>query len=359
MLLKPKWCEPVGDGCGKGRPVRFEKGRWHHIEARDVPSANFAIPLAGSPIEGANPASFAIGERSYPIEPFLRLVGWYVAEGCAGPTGIGWSQCEGQVSDLFTATFAEAGVEVSVGWQEPRAHVGPNGRVIVGTRRGARWYVGNRTCRDLVMWFKQHCGLGQGVRKVPDAIFDLSPRLKRVFLDAYLQGDGTKRRKAFSATTISKKLCDDLMRLAVEIGVHTSCQCREPKYARQQMQYISRFGTEGRREVAMRTSRNLTRERYVGLVWCLTVPTGVYFVRRNGKVTACSNSAHWFNKCDHGLIVHRESENVTKVVIAKSRFEEAGVRGVVKYSFDKSTLSLDYLDRGDQASPQAVRRAGR
>jgi hypothetical protein len=52
--------------------------------------------------------------------------------------------------------------------------------------------------------------------------------------------------------------------------------------------------------------------------------------------------------------VHRESESVTKVIIAKSRFEQAGVRGIVKYSFDKDTLSLDYLDRGQRDDPDNV-----
>ena len=60
-------------------------------------------------------------------------------------------------------------------------------------------------------------------------------------------------------------------------------------------------------------------------------------------------AAAWFNKCDHGVIVHRDKD-ITKVVIAKSRFTEAGVRGVVKYSFDPVTLSLDYLDRNQSPS---------
>jgi twinkle protein len=71
---------------------------------------------------------------------------------------------------------------------------------------------------------------------------------------------------------------------------------------------------------------------------------------KNGEVTMptlydIEGAAHWFNKCDHGVIVHREeTPQRTHVVIAKSRFEVAGVRGKLFLSFDKKRERFERLD---------------
>jgi twinkle protein len=346
MVVKAKWPEPVGGDGRRGRPRKWIKDQWYLCSAGELSSAPFSIPLAGSALCGADPSTIKIGPRSYPMEAFCRLVGWYISEGCFYGTGLTWSQNEGELAEKFTATFEECGIPASVGWMERRPD---DGRGFGGsTKMCGRWYIGNRFCRDLVAWFHENCGADCYSKRLPESVFDLSSRLKRVILDSYIEGDGCWSGLIQRATTVSKQLADDLQRLAVEIGVSTTVAIRDVDgFARQ---YNLRFGHSGRMETAVRVGRNVSPKQYSGLVWCLTVPTGAYFVRRNGRVAVSGNSAAWFNKCDHGIIVHRESENVTKVVIAKSRFEEAGVRGVVKYSFDKATLSLDYLDRGDQGA---------
>jgi twinkle protein len=47
-------------------------------------------------------------------------------------------------------------------------------------------------------------------------------------------------------------------------------------------------------------------------------------------------SAHWFNKCDHGVIITREPEiDVAEVFVAKVRFQETGEKGTVRLRFDR------------------------
>lgn len=326
MLVKPEWDESVGSG--KGRPVRFPKGKWSFCRAHDLPRSQFVLPLAGNAIGGADPRQITIGSREYTIEAFLRLAGWFVAEGHCGPTGLTWSQAKGDLADAFTAAFSEVGIPATVAWQDPHG----KGKLVTG-----RWYVGNRFCPELVAWFKANCGQGAANKRIPAAIFDLSPRLKRVFLDAYIEGDGSSDSAGFTATTISRGLRDDLQRLAVELGLPTSFGTRPASGNNQEIYWI-RFGAENRREVSMRSHRNLTMEKYSGLVWCLTVPTGAYFVRRNGSVTACGNSMSWYNKCDNGLIVVRDPVNSScKVISAKVREIGAGKRGACFFQVDPNT----------------------
>lgn len=62
------------------------------------------------------------------------------------------------------------------------------------------------------------------------------------------------------------------------------------------------------------------------------------------------NSAHWFNKCDHGVIVDWPDSNIAESVIrvAKVRFSESGERGQVRLKFDR------YADRYDLLGAEAV-----
>jgi twinkle protein len=57
-------------------------------------------------------------------------------------------------------------------------------------------------------------------------------------------------------------------------------------------------------------------------------------------------AAHWYNKPDHVVIVHRENEeiNETTIRIAKVRFEKTGEKGHVKLKFDRHTGRFEMLD---------------
>lgn len=340
MVVKPKWEEPVGDGSRRGRPVRFEKDKWHLVEASSLPSANFTIPLGGNPIAGAEVSSIVIGEREYPADAFLRLVGWYIAEGGYSDTGLTWAQAEGELADRFTAAFAEAGIPASVYWCKP---TNPKFMTM------GKWYIGNRFCADLVKWFNLNCGRGEGNKRIPEAVFDLCLRQKMIVLDAYLEGDGCEKDLSRTCVTTSSRLRDDLQRLAVELGIATNGQRRDPGKPNQNIQHIVSFGGEHRREVTMRTQRNLTRESYRGLVWCLTVPTGAYFVRRNCRVMVSGNSAAWFNKPDIGIIIDRPDahSDETMVYVKKVRFEGTGEKGAVKMRFDRETSRYELLNAAD------------
>ncbi|HSC56985.1 MAG TPA: AAA family ATPase, partial [Nitrospira sp.] len=58
-------------------------------------------------------------------------------------------------------------------------------------------------------------------------------------------------------------------------------------------------------------------------------------------------SAHWFNKCDHGVVVDRPSLHVDESVIriAKVRFDESGEKGEIRMSYDRPTCRFLPLNR--------------
>jgi twinkle protein len=58
-------------------------------------------------------------------------------------------------------------------------------------------------------------------------------------------------------------------------------------------------------------------------------------------------SAHWFNKCDHGVIIDRPNAHADESVIriAKVRFEESGEKGEIRMSFDREHCRFLTLNR--------------
>lgn len=50
-----------------------------------------------------------------------------------------------------------------------------------------------------------------------------------------------------------------------------------------------------------------------------------------------SGGAHWYNKCDNGIIIYRDQYNDTHFCVDKIRFRECGKHGTVKFNFDVKT----------------------
>jgi twinkle protein len=60
-------------------------------------------------------------------------------------------------------------------------------------------------------------------------------------------------------------------------------------------------------------------------------------------------SAHWFNKCDHGLIVERAETGAEATIhVAKVRFSETGERGSVRMKYDQQTCRFTTLQEDGQ-----------
>lgn len=64
-----------------------------------------------------------------------------------------------------------------------------------------------------------------------------------------------------------------------------------------------------------------------------------------------ADAAHWYNKCDHGIVVYRKPNGGSQIHVIKSRFEEGGEPGMVEMAFNRVTHRFDLLD--SQHQPRA------
>lgn len=346
MVVKPAWVEPVGTQVetGIGRPVRWPKNIWSFVEARDLAAtrAAFRLPKAGNPLDGDYPDRLVIDGRDFPAVEFLELVGWWIAEGSTASSGVTLCQAVGAGAERIDTLVAACGLEATRAVREdPR-----------GFQPMVTWYFGAKTCPEIVRWLRDKGGIGAANKRVPYPIFALHPYLKVAFLNGYIAGDGHRpaARAGITATTTSRLLFDDLQRLAVELGIPVCGHIRKMANEAHSPSWHINIGTDLRGEVTLRPARNMKAVPYKGEIWCLTVPTGAYVVRRNGKVAISGNSAHWFNKPDAGLILHPCHDNetdtdYTALKVAKSRYhDQIGRPGTVRLQYNKWTARFQGVD---------------
>lgn len=155
--------------------------------------------------------------------------------------------------------------------------------------------------RAITAYFRQF-GLGHE-KFVPAEIMNATPRQIGIFLDYYLIGDGNYEERSnlsgrgdqpkhsVAATTTSRRLADQLVELAQKTGASASL-CTKPAAD------VVLFGAPttccASHRVRWRYSKAMSvtaaRVQYTGPIYCVTVPNGIVYVRRNGMPAWSGNS---------------------------------------------------------------------
>jgi archaellum biogenesis ATPase FlaH len=343
MLVKPVWKEPVGTQklTGIGRPTRFPKDVWSFETSERLPRSPFRIPRAAKPLAGGDTPALIWG---YPADSLMNFLGWYIAEGSGNreTSGVTLAQATASSAALM-GSMDECGITFA------ETKCGPGGKG--GTKPISQFYVHKRGQEALIARLRAMCGTLSRNMRIPEFVFTLSVDLKRKLLDAYLLGDGHRTRNSWSATTTSPGLADDLQRLSVELGMATTMSIRTPEKQNHLPQYLVSFGAAGRTEtiidIGRQRSANRIIEHYAGPVWCLTVPTGAYFVRRNGAVAVCGNSVQFANKADRGMCVARtRAYGGDHMILAMDKVKIERLMGrrdvcALSYDWDRHAMRYD------------------
>jgi UDPglucose 6-dehydrogenase len=147
-------------------------------------------------------------------EGFWRVVGLYVAEGCATDTALIWSfhpTRENHLIDEVVAYWSRHGVV-------PRTHLAPTAKHAV------------LTSRLVTSWWVDVLGLGRNSygQRLPDLIWDRPERDKWALLSGLFEGDGSWSlinqgpSVIIELGTVSDELADGVLRLLGELGIVAS-----------------------------------------------------------------------------------------------------------------------------------------
>jgi thymidylate synthase ThyX len=253
---------------------------------------------------------------SFPIEPFARFLGYYLAEGCVNGHQIVLAQNRGEILDKMADTIRAMGLP---------AYIPATGYGSVRT-----------SCvslRDLL------AGLGHSYdKRIPSMVDEWTPEVIRIFLEAMIEGDGTTHR-TFNHRVIytsSREMADSLQVLAIKAGWSANIRIDDRTGLQRIMANGQRFRNLRPCYIVSILTRRLTPlvnhgratvsrywneegyndciEHYEGRVHCVQVPNGLLFVRRNGKPVVSGNT--------HELVRHRPGTAVSQESLRYVRLDE-------------------------------------
>ena len=230
------------------------------------------------------------------IKAFLKFLGFYIAEGYTyikvGKNGahISVAYNPADEEELVTELIKNIGFECSL--------------------KGNSAHFSNT---PLGHWIKEHCGHKAPNKKVPEFIKNLPSEYIKIFLEYLYIGDGYKAKTSWKLTTTSKQLLDDVCELILKCGQTFSYRkiLPKPSYNNITGQLINSslisydINWLKNKEIEIDNSKiKHTKsfieqwENYNDMVYCVTVPNHIIYVRRNGKGVWCGNSLRLY--CNYG-----------------------------------------------------------
>ena len=303
--------------------VRYEKGaRWRGVPAEEISlpgtTRRWTRADSGTTVTRAYPG------RSFPAVPFARFLGWYLAEGYINNHQIVIAQNRGHVLDEIAQVIRDLGLK-------PYIPTSGNGSV-------------RTSCTPLRDFL---AGLGSGAlnKRVPAMVQGWEPDLIREFLETFIRGDGSTHGSNGHQViyTISKEMADDLQILAIKAGWSANIRVDDRVGLERRMAsgqvfknlnpcFIVSLQRDSRLQphvdhnrAAPHPNRFLDANgyqdsmvQYAGRVYCVKVPNGLLFVRRNGKPVVSGNT--------HELVRHRAGSAFSQESLRFVRLDEIPFR---------------------------------
>ena len=271
-----------------GKSKRFKKdGIW-----RGITPEHFELPAA----KLKHGSRFYSGFRNkaaklLSIKPWLKFFGFWIAEG--------WTTCGKKDGDYNVC-------------------VCNNNKELLGEMKqclemmGFHPYMRKTVLRvrdfQLYNYLKEFGKSGD--KYIPLEIKRLSKEMLEIMLEYYIKGDGHKygrSSKGLSATTISKRLRDDLQEIALKAGMSAYYKIHQKKgtpfsspgqkgkiYKQSADSWNIYFIRRNEHAVLPSTNKKYGHTEawvdYDGQVYCVSVPNHVVYIRRNGIPLWCGNS---------------------------------------------------------------------
>ena len=251
---------------------------------------------------------FTIPEFSVKMDDWLVFFGIWIAEGWTDGNSTVIAANKHRVQKAYEKSCENMGFFIDKDSEndEDNIVVRLNGDIVQTGREGNKWYINNK---DLTNYMKQF-SVGAVDKFLPEWVWSLNKEQCRLLLTSLELGDGytSKSNNRFYYTS-SKRLCDDITRLALHAGYST--HCRVPEGRKSGTQTTTKDGriitstrdgwvitiiktkTEPEINHGHKNSQEGQSEEWVdynGKVYCLSVRTGVFLCRQNGKPVWSGNS---------------------------------------------------------------------
>ena len=292
-----------------GKRVHYQKtARWEGQEGGLVSiSATFRSYQRH---DRDRPATRYYPGAEFPAEAFSRFLGHWLAEGSINGHQIVLAQNRGQLLQAMAENVRAMGLPV-----------------YVPTTGGGSVRTQHTALRDFLL----SCSGGAHTKHIPRVVHSWGPRLIRVFLEALVEGDGSRRKDGDHSViyTTSREMADDLQVLAIKAGWSANIRLDDRTGLVRRMKsgqvfknlrpcyIVSLIKTRTRPLVNHGGKRHDSIVHYTGAIHCVKVPNGLLFVRRNGKAVVSGNT--------HEIVRHRAGTAISQESLRFVRLTEVGM----------------------------------
>jgi len=206
---------------------------------------------------------------------WMKFLGWYISEGCCFETGRRRSVVISQCKD-----------------KNPKNHKEICDLV---KKMGFSPYVTDReiqiNSKQLYLEIKKlFPSSGAKNKCIPRKFLDSGKKCLENLYDSLMKGDGTKCKEGYRRySTNSKNLSDDMCELMFKLGIPSSI--REEKSGENSIYRVDINKKRNFPQLGNNKSKKVyvTKEKYEGYVYDITVPNHIMYLRRNGKCFWGSN----------------------------------------------------------------------
>jgi len=204
------------------------------------------------------------------IEDYLKFVGWFITEGSCGFYGgknyiTQIRQCNKENLKSIIHICENMGLKVQKSSYE-------NERVIINSK-------------SLFTHLKEF-GHGAINKRLLSWILDLDSNKLRILFNTMMLGDGSTKNNKMIYCTSSPFLRDQFVEIALKVGYAASVSTI-PKQGNINERYRINLSKQGIHKVSV---ENISYEQYSGIVYDLTVPNHIFYIRRKGKHLWTGNS---------------------------------------------------------------------
>jgi P4 family phage/plasmid primase-like protien len=202
--------------------------------------------------------------QTIPMDDWLALFGWYIAEGS-------YSRTPRNYTVVITQKKRHTRDEIIQIAERAGFHAEHNGTNV-------------RICSKQLYEYLRRFGHAAD-KFIPREFLQLPKRQLKILFDALMAGDGNSDGSAYS--TISRQLANDVQEIAIKLGMGATVTANRKTRAGNTC-YRVNLGKTTKHDMHR---RNVHEVDYDGEVFDVTVPNHVLMVRRNGRICWSGNCA--------------------------------------------------------------------
>lgn len=277
------------------------------MEYKNIVTSDFILPEVSYYRNNKNKEKYlkVLPAKRFKRDDVMKFLAWYISEGSSfyskkdNTWRITISQLKQKNYNNIRYALKSCGLTDTISYKIENGE-----RIPIGFKCGSR------------QWgeFLDKCGHSADKKQIPfDNLFDEFDRhTAKIFIDEFMLGDGTIDANGCGKLyTSSPVLADQLYTLCYMAGYTATKTIRSDRIGEYHNSpngpikynypaYVIYVSLKGKRNYRplIQKKNNFDIVDYHGMVYCVTVPNHIIFVRRSGKAVWCGN-------CSHQLVRHR------------------------------------------------------